>query len=223
MPKNTQNRSSRLILLPGKAILVFLILLVTASIILVSTHYFTPDFNHGFLTGKAYLFNGIFPFGLYTHVIAAPLLIVLSTVLVFARLEYRFPKAHRFLGKVVVWVGLVLFIPSSFILAAYALGGIHGIILFNVLSLLSAVSLCSAWYFARKRKIPQHRRWMLRFYIFLLSAVFLRVNKFIFGYYFDYHGTEAYLLAALLSWLPQWLLLEALFRIKSIRDNRLAL
>ncbi len=200
-----------------KIVLLFLLFSITASIVLVSIRYFFPDFERGFLAGKEALFRGIFPFGLYVHVISAPLLIVISSLLVFFRLEYKFPKTHRFLGKAVVFTGFLLFIPSSFILAAFALGGWKGILLFNILSLLSAVSLCLAYYFARKRSIAKHRKWMLRFYIFLLSAIFLRINKFIFGYYFDYFGIESYLLSALLSWLPQWVLLELCFAYKAFK------
>lgn len=211
MKKNIQIRMLKFITLPVKVFIFLFVLLITATIIDVSINYFHPDFNRGFLAGKAELFQGIFPFGLYVHVVAAPLLIVLTSILIFFRLEYKFPTTHRFMGKIVILVGLFLFVPSSFILSAFALGGSSGIILFAALSFMSLTSLILAYKAVIQKDIPRHRRWMLRFYIFLISAIFLRLNKFIFAWYFDYFGIESYLWAAFLSWVPQWILLEIIF------------
>lgn len=214
MKRNIRSRSLPFITWPVKSICILLILFITFSIVRLSLHYFTPSFERGFLAGKADLFEGIFPYGLYMHIIIAPLLIVMSTVLIFFRLELKFPKIHRLLGKTVVIAGFLLFVPSSFILAQYALGGIYGRMIFNLLSLLSLISLFYAYTSIRKKEIEKHKRWMLRFYIFLISALFLRINKFVFFYYFDYYGPDTYLWAAILSWLPQWMLLELIFLIR---------
>lgn len=219
MRTNIPSRKVQLMLQLAKLLFAALVLLITTTIITVSFTYFPPDFGRGFLYGKAALFDGIFPYGLYIHVVSAPLLMLLSTLLIFGRIENRFPKTHRFLGKITVSTGFLLFIPSSFILAFFAMGGVTGKLLFFTITICTLISLFYAYRFARQKDFPRHRRWILRFYVFLLSAIFLRINKFIFGHYFGFYGTDAYLLAVLLSWLPQWLLLELSFRIKSSESN----
>lgn len=207
---------------PVKFLLLLPICWIAWVIFSYSLSYFTPDFNAGFLSDKLDVFDGVFKYGLYAHCLSAPLLIFLCSLLIFFRIERRWPAVHRITGKAVIWISFLLFIPSSFILAQYAIGGWKGNIIFTCLTIAYSLSLFFGFYFIKKGNLPQHRRWMLRLYIFLLSGIQLRVIKLIFAYGFRYVGESSYLWASTLSWILPWIILELvyLFSDRYTRDKK---
>lgn len=199
---------STIITLALKLLFAVFILLIGAMIFHKSLDYYQPDFSKGYLMDKEQAFQGIFKYGLYAHIIAAPLALFVGTFQIMFRYERRWAKAHRWLGIAYALLILCMAAPGGFIMSFYAMGGPIGTLGFALLSCLWFGFTLQAWRLARAGQYAQHRRYMLRSYVLTLSAVSLRLLAFGFIHYGHYTSEDAYLLISWLSWLPQLLVLE---------------
>ena len=185
-----------------------IILLVGILITFKSFDYYPPDFSKGYLLDKEEVFKGIFSYGLYGHITTAPLLLLISTALLFFRLETNFPALHRGLGVMYVLLVLAVSAPGGFILSFYAFGGWIAKGGFFLLSLLWAWFTYRAYRQAVKKDFSKHRINMMRSFILILSAVSLRILSFLFIYFLDWSGPVMYTWISWLSWLPFLMLYE---------------
>ncbi|MEM7037834.1 MAG: DUF2306 domain-containing protein [Bacteroidota bacterium] len=178
------------------------ILFVGYLIFELSLSYYDPDFSRGYLIDKAAVFDGPFKYGLYAHIVSMPLLLLIGTAQVFFRYEGRAGAVHRVLGRVYGGMVLLVAAPSGLILAGYAFGGDWAKVSFYLLAVLWWLFTAAAWYCARKRDFRRHRDFMVRSYLLMISAVFLRLISF--GMIAGLHwvGPEPYMWSAWLSWVP---------------------
>lgn len=184
------------------------ILLIGFLITLKSFDYYQPDFSSGYLLDKKEAFAGIFKWGLYGHIATAPLLLLISSLLLFFPLEKRLPALHRCLGTIYVVFVLAVSAPSALVLSFYAFGGLSGKISFGLLSLLWWFFTCLAYKQACKKDFKSHQVNMSRSFLLVLSAVNLRLFTFIFSHFLEWSGPEMYSWASWLSWLPFLLIYE---------------
>ncbi len=198
----------RIITLALKLLLALFILLIGAMIFHKSLDYYQPDFGKGYLMDKRQAFEGIFKYGLYAHIVAAPLALLIGTFQIMFRYERRLAKAHRWLGIVYALLILCMAAPGGFIMSFYALGGVLGTLGFALLSLLWFGFTLQAWRYAKAGQYTLHRQYMLRSYVLTVSAISLRLLAFGFIHYGGWTSEDAYLLISWLSWVPQLLVLE---------------
>ena len=181
-----------------------IILLIGLLIAYEAIDYVKPDFTRGYLLDKKYVFQGVFPIGLYVHIVVAPISLIIGTALIFFRLE-KYKKLHRFLGY--NYAILSLFVTTSgIILAFYAFGGVISKINFLLLSVLFGWFVFKAYTSIKEKDIPNHRRFITRSYILILSAVNLRLFSFLFINILELDGKLMYTIIGLLSWMP-WLMI----------------
>jgi len=205
----------------AKAFLFVFINLFSAAIFLVALTFIHPDFEHGFLTGKAALFDGFwFPAGLYIHSFTAPVALFLVSLLVIFRIE-RQVALHRFLGKVTLLLLLFAVVPSGWILSGFAMGGSAGKFTFFVLSSYTAFAAFRGYTSIRSNDLFNHRFWMIEVLLLLSSAIILRLLLALFQREFQWFGDTAYCTAAIASWVPSVIVLKIirLRREKSINNT----
>lgn len=188
----------------ARTILVTIILLLGALLFYVSSKYFDFSDDSGYLSNRPSIF---FRFSVILHLVSASILLLITTILIFFRIEKKWPNIHSKFGKTTVIIGLFLLVPTGFYLSCFAMGGILGNFLFFGLTVLTLLSLINAYRSAVKKKFMHHKRWMIRFYILLTSALWLRLNMFVLFYFFS-AGEWQYLTATFLSWAPQLILFE---------------
>lgn len=152
-----------------------LLLRVTGSILANYPAYFPPDFGSLFLDGRAGHFWGAYSVFFYAHILTAPFVLLCGTVLLWERLLRRHRGFHAALGRVHVFAVVGLLVPSSLVLATQAFGGWPAGLSFALLSLATGVCAVMGVCHARRRRFTAHRRWMLRLYVLLCSAVVLRL------------------------------------------------
>jgi hypothetical protein len=177
-----------------------LILKVTAGIVWEYRNYLPADFDSLFLSGReAYFWEG-YHWAFYTHILAGPPTLLFGMLLLNQRFLRRFPQWHRMLGRVQVICVLLLLTPSGLWMAWYADAGPIAGVGFAALAVATATCIILGWRTAVGRRFVEHRRWMLRCYILLCSAVVLRLL----GGMALLAGSTAdwpYQLAAWVSWL----------------------
>lgn len=176
------------------------------------THYVPPDFEFGFLRGKRDFFyrNGYW-LGFFAHIAGAPLALFSGALQCSRTVRERWPTFHRLLGRAYAILVLGFAAPGGLIMATRAYGGWSGAICFAAIAASAWGCTWIGWRAAHERHFERHRRWMLRSYTLMLSAVFLRlVNIALSGLELDHELT--YQASAWMSFVPPMLILESLIR-----------
>jgi hypothetical protein len=108
---------------------------------------------------------------------------------------------HRVLGRVQVCVLLLLLLPSSVVMSAYAFGGWPAGLSFVVLSFATAFCAVTGVVCARRKRFDRHRRWMHRTFVLLCSAIALRLLSGAASLLEVPNPERAYVVASWCSWL----------------------
>lgn len=152
-----------------------LIVKVTIEVVYGYVNYFPPNFSSDFLHGREAYFASRYQWVFYPHIAFGPVSLFLGLVVISERLRMRFPRWHRWLGRVHVANVLLIVIPSGFVMAWDAAAGVSAMISFVLLSALTWGCTALGWQAAMQRRFVVHRQWMQRSFLLLCSAVVLRV------------------------------------------------
>lgn len=180
---------------------VVLILRVLVTILANYPDYFPPDFDSLFLQGREATFTGIYPAAFYIHIFSGPVVLVNGLILLSESVRRRHGGLHRCLGRVQVAVLLLFVLPSAVVMSRHAFGGWPAGLSFLLLSAATAGCAIVGVVHARRRQFARHRRWMLRSYVLICSAVALRLISGTAGLAGASSPEEAYIVAAWSSWL----------------------
>ncbi len=152
-----------------------LVVKVALGVLLQYGDYFPPNFQSDFLGGRETYFWGGYHWAFYVHLISGPATLLLGTLLVSDWFRSRVPMWHRRLGRVQVGLILLLVAPSGLYMSWYAdTGAVAGAGL-GTLAIVTAACAGLGWRAAVTRRFAIHRRWMLRTFILLCSAVVIRM------------------------------------------------
>jgi uncharacterized membrane protein len=184
-----------------RGLAVVLILRVLVEILANYPDYFPPNFDSLFLQGREATFTGAYRFAFYVHIFSGPVVLFNGLILLSEYLRRRHGRWHRWLGRVQVVILLALVLPSSAVMSRHAFGGWPAGLSFLLLSPATATCAVVGVVFARRRRYDQHRRWMLRSYVLICSAVALRLISGTAGLFGVSSPERAYTLAAWSSWL----------------------
>ncbi len=180
---------------------VLLILRVLVSILGNYPDYFPPNFDSLFLQGRETTFAGTYRAAFYVHIFSGPVVLFNGLILLSETFRRRHRAWHRRLGWVQVVVLLVLVLPSSAVMSRHAFGGWLAGLSFLLLSAATAFCAILGVVYACRCCYDQHRRWMLRSYVLICSAVTLRLISGTAGLLGAPSPEEAYIFAAWSSWL----------------------
>ena len=111
----------------------------------------------------------------FAHIVAGPVVLVLGLVLVAERAATRFARWHRPLGYLQAGLVLGVVAPSGLVMARDAAAGPVAAVGLASLAVATASCVGLGIWSAVQRRFADHRRWMMRGYILLGSAVVLRV------------------------------------------------
>lgn len=196
---------------------ILLIVRVLVAIVANYPDYFPPNFDSLFLQGRAATFTGVYRPAFYVHIFAGPVVLLGGLILLNQHVRRRHPGVHRFLGWVQVIVLLVFVLPTSAVMSRHAFGGWPAGLSFQLLSAATATCTVVGVVYARRHRYDQHRRWMLRAYVLICSAVTLRLFSGAAGLIGVANAEEAYIVAAWCSWLLPLAAYEMVVRFKKSR------
>lgn len=180
---------------------VLLILRVLVAILANYPDYFPPNFDSLFLQGREATFTGAYRPAFYTHIFSGPVVLFNGLILMSEYVCGHHSWLHRFLGRVQIVVLLVFVLPSSVVMSRHAFGGWPAGLSFLLLSVATATCAIIGVVHARRGRYDRHRRWMLRSYILICSAVALRLISGTAGLVGVPNAEAAYVAAAWGSWL----------------------
>ena len=197
-----------------------LILRVLAAILTNYPDYFPPNFNSLFLQGREAMFRGVYRAAFYMHILSAPLVLFNGLILLSASVRRRHGGWHRWLGRVQVVVLLLFVLPSSVVMSRHAFGGWPAGLSFLLLSAATAGCAIVGVVCACRRRYDRHRRWMLRSYVLICSAVALRLISGTAGLVGVPSPEHAYIFASWSSWLFPLAAYEIVERLPTHRRSR---
>ena len=197
-----------------RCVFVLLVLRVLVTILLNYPDYFPPNFDSLFLEGREATFHGLYRVAFYIHIFVGPIVLLNGLMLLSETIRKRCGNLHRMLGRVQVVVLVCLLLPSSLVMSQHAFGGWLAGLSFALLSLLTGLCAILGVKYARERKFAQHRRWMLRTFILLSSAVVLRLISGMLDSMKVSHPEIAYIVASWCSWLIPLLVFETAGSVK---------
>lgn len=145
--------------------------------------------------------------GIYTHVFAATIALVLGPFQFYERLRRRYPRLHRMSGRIYLGVGVGLGGLAALYMSTFAYGGLVAKSGFATLALAWLYTGLQAYRAIRRGAIAEHRRWIVRNFALTLAAVTLRILLPVSGISGIPFAT-AYPAIAWLCWVPNLLLAE---------------
>jgi len=151
-----------------------------------------------------------------THFFCGAIALAVGAFQVNSRIRERFPKTHRWLGRLYV-VAVTLGCSAAFLLAPRSSGGVIAHLGFALLAVCWGGSALNAYRHIRAGRWKLHRDWMMRSYALTFAAVTLRLYlpiSRVGGIPFEI----AYPAISWLCWLPNLLVVEWL--IESRRSRR---
>lgn len=203
----------------ARIILFLIIQLFNIGIFYVGLSYVFIDGNESYLIGKGdFVDQPIFIYALLIHGLSAPITLLLVSTLVLLRVEKKALQLHRTLGKIALFVAILLVVPSGIGLSFYALGGPIGKFLFISLSFYTGYTVIAGYQSIKAGQTNKHQHWMNELLILLCSAIILRLLITFFSLVIAWKGDTMYNTAAFLSWVP-WIILMKFLHIKTSNVN----
>jgi uncharacterized membrane protein len=179
------------------------------GIVVMSLDYFR-NVPHPFIIEKLPLpHEAAWLVALKAHVLAALCSLPACLVLLSTNFRARFPRVHRWLGRVTAVVVLLALVPSGFVLALTARGGLAGTLGFMLSGIVVVVAMVRAVARARAGDVGEHRRAARHVVAQLSVAVTSRAMLAGLGFV-GLHGDDVYLAALWIPVLGSCLIVEAM-------------
>jgi hypothetical protein len=170
----------------------------SAAITRASAVYFGDDLGPFVIEKLPLPHEDLWLHALRAHVLAAAICLPGCLLLLSTALLRRGPRFHRWLGRIVGSLVLLVLVPSGFYLSLFAKGGLASTIGFMLSGAIVAAAMVQGVRTARTRRFVEHRRWMLHVLAQLSVAVTSRAM--LFG--FDAAGVDEQLAYLVSLWLP---------------------
>ncbi|MES2543826.1 MAG: DUF2306 domain-containing protein [Bacteroidota bacterium] len=156
----------------------------------------------------------------FTHVYTSVFLMVFGAIQFSSYVKKKHIKLHRISGRLYVGVLLLLSGPSGLVMSYYANGGLISQISFVLLSVFWITFTFLSFYFILKRNIVNHQKFAIRSFALTLSAISLRLFKYLVVFFFQPLPMDAYRIAAFSGWTFNLLVAEVIIYYKFSRISK---
>lgn len=146
----------------------------------------------------------------FSHVYSSIFVLILGIFQFSAFIRTQYTHLHKAIGK--FYIALILFLagPSGLVMGYYANGGLLAKISFCLLAVLWIVFTYKAYKHAINKNWEKHKNFMFRSYALTLSAISLRLFKWIIVTLFELPPMDTYIIVAWLGWVLNLVIVELL-------------
>ena len=185
----------------GWGIMTFLSL----SIVMVVSRYFSLNPDVYFPQQRSvYLAHQT---GIITHIIGGVLALALGPFQFLNRLRTRWPKVHRWTGRIYM-IGILLGGTAGFYMAFYAYAGVAASLGFAALALSWLFTGWMAYSNIRAGNKRIHRQWIIRNFALTFAAVMLRI--WMMPLIMAFGESTGYEIVAWVCWVPNLIVAEGI-------------
>lgn len=186
--------------------------------LLITLQYFPFNLNVSFLQLKDQLTEKHYLISFFIHVYSSFIVLIIGFLQFLNFIRFRFPKVHKILGYIYIVLVLTLSSPSGFIMGVYGNGGVFSQISFCLQSLLWFVFTFYAYKMAVMKNYSMHLNLMMYSYAMTLSAISLRLFKWIIVNAMELPPMDTYKIVVWLGWIFNLLVV---FTIINVRKRKL--
>ncbi|RJE70718.1 hypothetical protein BGP76_10910 [Reichenbachiella sp. MSK19-1] len=183
--------------------------------ILITIQYIPIDFKAAFLGIKQ---NEIelpyYRLAFFIHVYSSIFTLLIGFFQFSNTIRKRYPRLHRSIGKFYIGTIVILAGPSGLVMGYHANGGIYSQISFCLLSILWIYFSLMAYKYARAKKWTLHKNFIYRSYALTLSAISLRLFKWIIVGTFALPPMDTYQIVSWLGWIVNLGIAEFIIRFR---------
>ena len=160
------------------------------------------------------------PIGLYSHIIASSVALLLGPFQFLPRLrQKKYLNLHRWMGRLYLGVGILIGGLSGLYMSLFAHGGLINILGFGTLAILWLFTGAMAYTTIRRGDTVAHRHWMIRNFALTFAAVTLRLWLPLLAVAFqDFEA--GYQAVSWIAWVPNLLIAEWLVRRRSSASKK---
>ncbi|CAN5611719.1 hypothetical protein BH10BAC5_BH10BAC5_01880 [soil metagenome] len=148
----------------------------------------------------------------FTHVYTASFVLLAGFTQFSTKIRRNFPKIHKRSGWLYATVVLLFASPSGFYMGIFANGGIYSQVAFCTLAVLWFYFTLNAIIKIKQKDIAAHRAFIIRSFALALSAITLRLWKYLIIMLFHARPMDAYQIVAWMGWVPNLLLAELIIQ-----------
>lgn len=189
--------------------------------ILITLQYVPLNYEVSFLQLKDEIIYPHYKNAFFAHVYSSILVLILGFFQFLNYVRTHFSKFHKIIGYFYIFILLVIASPSGLVMGYYGNGGIYSKFSFCLQAVLWFWFTFLAFHFARKRKIPQHQYFMVLSYALTLSAISLRLFKWIIVNIWELPPVDTYKIVVWLGWIFNVLVALIWLRIKNKEVNKI--
>lgn len=170
-------------------------------LLLITIQYIPLDFDVAFLRIKQDEVQLVhYKIAFFTHVYTSIFLVALGWMQFSSYIRKKHQKLHKNIGKFYIVIILLFSGPSGLIMSYYANGGIFSQLAFIILSILWMLFTYLSFHYAKKLDFRKHQKFAVRSFALTLSAISLRLFKFIIVFLFHPPPMDAYRIVSWLGW-----------------------
>lgn len=193
----------------GKSIWYLLLLVFAWLMWLITLQYIPAKEDAAFLNVKQDVIGFThYRLAFFTHVYSSMLVLMAGMIQFSGWMKGYFPRVHKISGRIYVFTILMVSGPTGLIMGYYGNGGWIAQIAFCLLAVLWIIFTGKGFIAVRSGNITAHRKWMYRSYALTLSAISLRLWKWLLVYLFEPRPMDVYQVVAWLGWIGNLLMAE---------------
>lgn len=136
----------------------------------------------------------------FTHVYTSIFLMLIGFFQFSKTIKSKYINWHRWSGRLYAVIILFFSGPSGLIMSYHANGGIFSQVSFVILSVLWISFTFLSVYFILKKDVKNHQKFAIRSFALTLSAISLRLFKYIIVFLFQPLPMDVYRIVAWLGW-----------------------
>jgi uncharacterized membrane protein len=110
----------------------------------------------------------------FVHIIPGALFVILAPLQFIPKIRSRYLRFHRWSGRILVALGLVIGISALIMSFTSSIGGANETAATTVFAILFLVALIKGFYHIRRREVALHREWMIRMFAIALAIATVR-------------------------------------------------
>jgi len=185
-----------------KFVLYGFLLFFTYLMCLITLQYVPVNLRAAFLALKQdeiKLFH--YQVAFFTHVYTSIFVLVFGLTQFSTWIRTNYPIVHKMAGKLYVLLILGFAAPSGFVMGIYGNGGFYAKLSFCLLAVLWFYFTLMAFLKIKKKQVSAHQNFMILSYALTLSAISLRLFKWIIVHTIALPPMDTYRIVVWLGWL----------------------
>lgn len=190
-------------------------------LLLITLQYIPYDTDVAFLRiKKEVIVLNHYKIAFFTHVYTSIFLMIFGAFQFSNYIQKKHIKLHRISGRLYVGILLLLSGPSGLVMSYYANGGLLAQVSFLLLSTFWMLFTFLSLYFILKKQVIKHQKFAIRGFALTLSAISLRLFKYLLVFFFEPLPMDAYRIAAWSGWTFNLLVAEIIIYYKFSRISK---